>query len=394
MSTDIRVQIIIPKTMKKIFSLAVLLMAVAGFTSCDNDENEDVVLKDYALAVHLHLDAVDAENEDYQKEIEGLMDEALQAAGLENVGEYLYIQAADSANAAPQIKALAEKVEKVLDKSTCEMVGHFTIKAVEKALISKDDPKNSPWQVWYGKDYGHPAVGNLFVHDYGETRFGSYGGYYSYIHEKISYAMDIRLVGWIKSFFGSGSPDDFRDSYGKRWYIGQRNLNTDNGSKYHPYIAIQFAMADELNNYSYSPITDVIGVYMPGVPRDPVQVIEFESRYYYLVDMTDNDKKDGHTANLNRGNGGKDLYLYYTRDPYKGNYLTRENLSNPEGKQYSMVWSCGDCDDRKKFKNDYYREVHVYDYSNNMRDIDVMDTNWGAGGDWVGINFAYRDMVE
>lgn len=57
--------------MKKIFSLAVLLMAVAGFTSCDNDENEDVVLKDYALAVHLHLDAVDAENEDNQKEVLG-----------------------------------------------------------------------------------------------------------------------------------------------------------------------------------------------------------------------------------------------------------------------------------------------------------------------------------
>lgn len=380
--------------MKKIFSLAIMLMAVAGFTSCENDENEDVVLKDYALAVHLHLDAVDEENEDYQKEIEGLMDEALQAAGLENEGEYLYIQAADSANAAPQIKALAEKVEKVLDKSTCEMVGHFTIKAVEKALISKDDPKNSPWQIWYGKDYGHPAVGNLFVHDYEETKFGSYAGYYSYIHEKISYAMDMRLVGWKKSFFGDGGPDDFRDYLGRRWYVCQESLNTGTSSKYIVCLAIQFATADELNNYSYRPITDVIGVYMPGVPRDPINVIKFESRYYYLVDMTDNDKDDGHTANLNRGNSGKDLYLYYTRDPYLGNYLTRENLSTPSGERYSMVWSCGDCDHRKNFNDGYYREVRVYDYSNNMKHIDVMDTNWGAGGDWVGINFAYRDMVE
>lgn len=386
--------------MKKILSLAVLLMAVAGFTSCDNDENEDVVLKDYALAVHLHLDAVDEENEDNQKEVLGLMDEALQAAGLENVGEYLYIQAADSANAAPQIKALAEKVETVLDKSTCEMVGHFTIKAVEKALISKDDPKNSPWKIWHVKDYGHPAVGNWFVHDYEETKFGSYSGYSSYVDGKITYAMDMRLVGWVKSFFGDGGPDDFRDYLGRRWYVCQESFNT--GTKSNKYIiclAIQFATADELNNYSYRPITDVIGVYMPGVTKDPVDVIKFESRYYYLVDMSDANKKDGHTANLNHGTGARDLYLYYTYDPYKGNYLTRENYYVPEGKekgtQYkSMVWSCGDCDHRKNFKNDYYREVCVYDYSNNMKYIDVMDTNWGAGGDWVGINFAYRDMVE
>lgn len=329
-----------------------------------------------------------------RKKYWGLMDEALQAAGLENVGEYLYIQAADSANAAPQIKALAEKVETVLDKSTCEMVGHFTIKAVEKALISKDDPKNSPWQIWYGKDYGHPAVGNLFVHDYEEHEFGSYPGFRPYIEGKISYAMDIRLVGWKSNFFNTSIPEDFRDSYGKRWYVCQESLNTGTGSKYWPYLAIQFATKDELNNYSYSPITDVIGVYMPGVPRDPINMIKFESRYYYLVDMTDNDKDDGHTANLNRSNSGKDLYLYYTRDPYLGNYLTRENLSNPKGKQYSMVWSCGDCDHRKNFNDGYYREVRVYDYSNNMRHIDVMDTNWGAGGDWVGLNFAYRDMVK
>ena len=162
---------------------------------------------------------------------------------------------------------------------------------------------------------------------------------------------------------------------------------------------IQFATKDELKNYRYGPITDVIGVYMPGVTKNPAETIMFESRYYHLVDMSENDKDAGHNANLNHGTGAKDLYLYYTREHYKGNYVTRENYYVPEGKEkgtqyYSVVWSCGEGDRRKRYYNDYYREVHVYDYSNNMKYIDVMDTNWGAGGDWVGINFAYRDMVE
>lgn len=350
-------------------SLAILMMAAAGFAACSDDDNTgNAALKEYALDVKFNLIPNDSTAE---TQLRKAIESAMSSVGVSKEESYLYITARDSADAAPKVKEIGQKLEVELDKSTSQMHGDLYIMAIEKQQLESSDSKQRSWSRWYQTNY--PSAENSLADILWST------------DDQVILDLALYHVSkWYGLYF------DFSLSFYQidNWMCWKHPETTDlnDGAGGSFQFLKLYATANEHANRSVfwgKYIGDVMMLNTGDDPHYPEYVdIEkpgYIARYYPVFTEDGEDGTSNH--DLNDKAGGPYLWMYFTRDK-SWNDLILGNRTNSKDKEVLKTQVTKNANLQER--NDaYYMHAFKKNAAGKWEDYGIANMNEGTKGNPV-----------
>lgn len=356
---------------KTILSFISLTLAAAGFSACDDDDKNSVEnQKEFALQVKINLECNDSTAE---QQFINTVEAALSSVGISETQPYLYINARDSADAAPKIKELGSKIEAVLDKNASLLYGNAYILAIEKQQLESTDKKQQDWSCWYVMNYPESSNDRLAKKEWDNRRL-------------LVYAMDIYNTNyWLNApgTYWTSEADDV-----VLQVTLSPELNDDAGGAY-VHLVLHAAQNGENWRFRSRLITDVVMLNTLNDAHYPEYVDlkrQGQTRRYYPVFAQDGGKNGSTEHDLNDEAGGPYLWLYYTTDK-RDQWVLASNSDKANGTQYHTEI----CTDKNRSEENFRYYVHGFkkDLYNEWYDDGIANMNLGTKGDPIYMYLAF-----